>query len=254
MQLFEVKIIRVIIGFCVISATTLLTGCRFIKPLDGPGMVREVNDSLLSETPDSVVAEMEGEPSGEDEAGGLAPYRQVKIDIDSLPKSAERVDSYFQYAVYVNKETEGNEDAGEEGVYTVWLANERWGSAIMACRTNPTAPAQWEQMKGDNPDAVDVPLHLIATASEAWLAPGDVSKVIVQGCPDGRNVWTYIIDTFNHTAKQLPSSEGVIDRDWEKKEITVASYGYDDDGRYSFKRVYSLDGKFLRRVGEKERE
>ena len=40
----------------------------------------------------------------------------------------------------------------------------------------------------------------------------------------------------------------------EKKEITLASYSYDDDGRYSFTRVYSLDGKFLRRTGEIERE
>ena len=235
----------IIIG--VVLAIGVLAGCRFIKPLDGPGMVREVNDSLISERPDSVVAEVEGEPSGEDEAGGLAPYQQIETDIDSLPKSAEKTDSHFQYAVYVNKETLGDEDSGEEGVYTVWLVDERWGKAVMACRTNPTAPPQWERMEGENPDAVDVPLHLIASASEAWLAPGDVSKVIVQGCPDGRNVWTYIIDTFHHTAKQLPSSEGVVDRDWENKEITVSSYGYTEEGRYSFNRVYSLDGKFLRR-------
>ena len=242
----------IIIG--AVLALGILTGCRFIKPLDGPGMEREVPDSLQSETPDSVITEIEGEPSGEDEAPGLAPYQQIETDIDSLPPSAEKTDSHFQYAVYVNKESLGDEQSGMEGVYTVWLVDERWGKAVMACRTNPTAPTQWERMKGDDPDAVDVPLHLIASASETWLAPGDVSKVIVQGCPDGRNVWTYIIDPYNHTAKQLPSTEGVVDRNWEKKEITVASYGYDDNGRYSFKRVYSLDGKFLRRTGEIERE
>ena len=42
----------IIIGL--VLAIGVLTGCRFIKPLDGPGMVREVNDSLQSETPDSV--------------------------------------------------------------------------------------------------------------------------------------------------------------------------------------------------------
>ncbi|MBO4892055.1 MAG: hypothetical protein J5502_05555 [Prevotella sp.] len=46
-----------------VLAIGVLAGCRFIKPLDGPGMEREVNDSLQSETPDSVVAEVEGEPS-----------------------------------------------------------------------------------------------------------------------------------------------------------------------------------------------
>ena len=52
----------------------------------------------------------------------------------------------------------------------------------------------------------------------------------------------------------MPSTEGVVSLDWEKKEIIAASYGYDDEGRYSVNKAYSLDGKFLRRVGEKERE
>ena len=51
-----------------------------------------------------------------------------------------------------------------------------------------------------------------------------------------------------------PSTEGVVSLDWEKKEIIAASYGYDDDGRYSVNKAYSLDGKFLRRVGENKRE
>ena len=55
-------------------------------------------------------------------------------------------------------------------------------------------------------------------------------------------------------AIQLPSTEGVVSLDLEKKEIIAASYGYDDDGRYSVNKAYSLDGKFLRKVGGKVRE
>lgn len=102
--------------------------------------------------------------------------------------------------------------------------------------------------------AVDVPITQIASAEKAYIAPGDVSKVIVEGCPDGRNMWTYIIDPYKGTAKQLPSTEGVVTLEWEKKEIIASSYGYDDDGRYSVKKAYSLEGKFLRTVGNKERE
>ena len=46
----------------------------------------------------------------------------------------------------------------------------------------------------------------------------------------------------------------LITLEWEKKEIIAASYGYDDDGRYSVNKAYSLEGKFLRTVGNKERE
>ena len=109
-------------------------------------------------------------------------------------------------------------------------------------------------MSGNEADGVSVSLTQIAAADKAMIAPGDVSKVIAEGCPDGRNIWTYIIDPYYGTAIQLPSTEGMVSLDWEKKEIIAASYGYDDDGRYSVNKAYSLDGKFLRRVGEKERE
>jgi hypothetical protein len=79
-------------------------------------------------------------------------------------------------------------------------------------------------------------------------------KIIVEGCPDGRNIWTYIIDPYTGKAKQLPSSESVISLDTDKKEIIAASYGYDSDGRYTVNKAYSVEGKFLRIVGDKERE
>jgi hypothetical protein len=160
----------------------------------------------------------------------------------------------MQFAVYINKESAESEEGAFDAIYSVWLADERTGTVKKVCQTNPTAAPIWEQMKGKDPDAASTELQLIATAERAWIAPGDVSKVIVEGCPDGRNIWTYIIDTNAHTVKQLPSTEGVQDLDWNAKEIIVASYGYDDDGRYSFKRVYNIDGKFLRRTGEIERE
>ncbi len=66
-------------------------------------------------------------------------------------------------------------------------------------------------------DAVDVPLSQIAAADKAIIVSGDDVKIIVEGCPDGRNIWTYIIDPYTGKA-------------------------------------YSVEGKFLRIVGDKERE
>lgn len=86
------------------------------------------------------------------------------------------------------------------------------------------------------------------------IVSGDDVKIIVEGCPDGRNIWTYIIDPYTGKAKQLPSSEGVISLDTDKREIIAASYGYDSDGRYTVNKAYSVEGKFLRIVGDKERE
>ena len=177
------------------------------------------------------------------------------LDIDEMPKSAVRQpNAHFEHAVYINVERPSANEGEVEAICSVWLANEKSGTVIKVCVTNPMAELQWERMNGRDADAVDVPITQIAAADKAYLAPGDVSKVIVEGCPDGRNMWTYIIDPYTQTARQLPSTEGVVSLDWNNKEIIAASYGYDDDGRYSVSKAYSLDGKFLRRVGEKERE
>ena len=175
------------------------------------------------------------------------------LDIDEMPKTTVRQpDAHFQHAVYVNIDKPASGEGEMDAIYSVWLADERAGTVIKVCVTNPMAELQWQKMKGK--DAVNVPITQIASADKAYIAPGDVSKVIVEGCPDGRNIWTYIIDPYKGTAKQLPSTEGIVTLEWEKKEIIAASYGYDDDGRYSVKKAYSLEGKFLRRVGDKERE
>ena len=210
------------------------------------------NDTTINIVSDDAIEE--GEPTTEDEAPGLALYEPELLDIDQIPETAERQDSYFQYAVYVNIEQEPSE-YDLEGIYSVWWADERTGTAIKVLTTNPTADGNWDKMSKENHDAVEVPMHLIATASKAYLAPGDVSKIIVEGCPDARNIWTYIIDTRANTAKQLPSTEGVQELNWDNKEIIVASYGYyPEGGRYTYSEAYSLDGKFLRQTSEPEAE
>ena len=177
------------------------------------------------------------------------------LDISQMPETAVRQeDARFQQAVYINVDKPASGEGEMDDVRSVWLVNERAGTVFKVCVTNPMAEPQWSRMSGKDADGVDVALDQIAAADKAMFAPGDVRKMIVEGCPDGRNIWTYIIDPYQGTAIQLPSTEGVVSLDWEKKEIVAACYGYDDDGRYSVNKAYSLDGKFLRQIGEKERE
>ena len=186
----------------------------------------------------------------------VIPEKDTLLNIDDqMPETAVRQpDAPFQYAVYINEEKPASGEGEMDAVKSVWLCNERSGTVIKVCETNPMADALWSKMTDEEANAIDVPFSQIAAADKAMIAPGDVNKVIVEGCPDGRNIWTYIIDPYIGIAKQLPSSEGVVSVDWEKKEITAASYGYDEGGRYSVKKVYSIDGQFLRMLGDKERE
>ena len=185
-------------------------------------------------------------------ADGAAAVEQQALDVSKLPKTAQRMDSRDQVTVYVNVEQAPNED-DPAGVYSVWLVDEQKGSVQKICQTNPMGKPRWEQMKGRDANAVDVPLDEIAAAEKAYLAPGGM--VIVEGCPDARNVWTYIIDPMRRTAKQFPSTEGVVSVEWADEEIVLSSYTYDiEEGRYSYTRAYTIEGNFLRVVDEKVEE
>ena len=132
------------------------------------------------------------------------------IDIKQMPATAVRQQgSFFQYAVYINEDKPESDEGAMDAVKSVWLANERVGTVEKVCVTNPQAPAVWQQMNTPEANAVDVPITNIAAADKAWVVITDMTKVIVEGCPDGRNIYTYIIDTENHTAKQFPSTEGL---------------------------------------------
>ena len=255
------KRMTIITVIVVVLVAVVFVGCKYVRGqiLDGPGMERDSADYPVEEPVDGLNKEaiLDG-PDGTSTHAFTGSKDSVEVDlldISEMPKTAVRQqNTHFQYAVYINMEKPASGEGEMDEVSSVWLANERSGTVIKVCVTNPMSVAQWSRMSGKTADGVSVPLTQIAAADKGMIAPGDVCKVIVEGCPDGRNTWTYVIDPFQGTAIQLPSTEGVVSLDWEKKEIIAASYGYDDDGRYSVNKAYSLDGKFLRRVGEKERE
>lgn len=255
------KRMTIITVIVVVLVAVVFVGCKYVRGqiLDGPGMEHDSADYPVEEPVDGLNKEaiLDG-PDGTSTHAFTGSKDSVEVDlldISEMPKTAVRQqNAHFQYAVYINMEKPASGEGEMDEVSSVWLANERSGTVIKVCVTNPMAEAQWSRMSGKTADGVSVPLTQIAAADKGMIAPGDVCKVIVEGCPDGRNTWTYVIDPFQGTAIQLPSTEGVVSLDWEKKEIIAASYGYDDDGRYSVNKAYSLDGKFLRRVGEKERE
>ena len=242
------KKMTIVLAFAVVLIAAAFVGCKNTKGqiLDGPDMVRDSTNYPAKESVESTEA-----------AGAQATTETAvdMLDIKEMPKTAvKQKDSYSQYAVYINEDRPSSGENELDGIKSVWLADESAGKAIKVCVTNPMAEPQWEKMTDKDANAVSVPLTQIAAADKAMIIPGDAVKLIVEGCPDGRNIWTYIIDPVKGTALQLPSSEGVQNLDKEKKEIIASTYGYDDDGRYSVSKVYSFEGKFLRDTGEKERE
>lgn len=251
------KTIFTLIAGTALTAGLLFASCHGKVTISGDNGTDtlEFNTDSIREININVKTNEEGEADGT-EAMGLALYEAEAMDISELPETAKKQDRQGKLVLYVNIEQAPTEDE-PAGIYSVWMADEKAGKVCKILTTNPTAGSLWDQMKEKDSNAAPTEMHLIATAEKAFFASKDGSKIIVEGCPDARNTWTYTIDTQKRTVKQFPCTEGVQSIDLEKGEVILASYGYypaPDYGRYSVTNAYTIDGKFLRQASESEAE
>ena len=158
-----------------------------------------------------------------------------------LPDDAELKAEDNDRELYVNVDGVGSEN----GQWSVWMRDKNTGLVTYLFATENTAEPRWDQMQDGN--GIKVPFDQIAAGNcfTTVFIPWDSDKIFVEGCPDGRNVWSYIIDMNTKEAIQLPTNEGLIAIDPGKREIHMSNYQYNPEGgRYSVERVYTLDGRF----------
>ena len=167
-------------------------------------------------------------------------YEEMEED-PMLPEEAELKDQDEDRELYVNVDGVGSEN----GQWSVWLRDKNTGYVTYLFATENTAEPRWDQMQDGN--GIEVPFDQIAAGNcfTTIFIPWDADKIFVEGCPDERNVWSYVIDINTKEAIQLPTNEGLIAIDPGKREIHMSHYRYDaNGGRYSVERVYTLDGRF----------
>ena len=165
---------------------------------------------------------------------------EMEIEV-RLPDDAELKDEDGDRELYVNVDGVGSEN----GQWSVWLRDKNTGIVTYLFATENTAEPRWDQMQDGN--GIKVPIDLIAAGNcyNTLFIPWDADKIFVEGCPDERNVWSYIIDMNTKEAIQLPTNEGLIAIDPGKQEIHMSHYLYHPDGgRYSVERVYTIDGRY----------
>lgn len=172
----------------------------------------------------------------EDEDEDDAEYGEVY-----LPQDAELKDENDDMEVYVTIDGVGSEN----GQWSVWLRKKNTSIVQHLFFTNNTAAPRWSEMQDGNGIRVSIDEIAAGDCYNCEFIPWDPDKIFVEGCPDGRNVWSYIVDFKTKEAIQLPSNEGLIAIDPESKTIHMSNYYYHPEGgRYSMERVYTIDGKF----------
>lgn len=172
------------------------------------------------------------------------PYEDMDEEdgiVEKIPEEAVIKDEDNDRELYVNVDGVGSEN----GQWSVWLRDKNTGIVTYLFSTENTAEPRWSKMADGN--GIAVPINEIAAGDchNTIFIPWDASKIFVEGCPDERNVWSYIIDIITKDVIQLPTNEGLIAIDPGKREIHMSNYLYHPEGgRYSVERVYTIDGKF----------
>ena len=174
---------------------------------------------------------------------GESPYDDMDEEEDEvmLPEDAVLKDEDDNRELYVNVDGVGS----EMGQWSVWLRDKNTGMVTYVFATENTVEPRWSKMQDGNGIAVSIDEIAAGECYTALLIPWDADKIFVEGCPDARNVWSYVIDVKTKQAIQFPTNEGMIAIDPSKQEFHMSNYHYlPEGGRYSMERVYTIDGQF----------
>ena len=175
-------------------------------------------------------------------------YPEYEDDYDPLPEDAILRAESDHYRFYTSVARPASEEDPE--VLALWIKDRgeaeetRW-----ICNTFASSEPKWELMKDRNAIPVSIGSGDIACAENILPIPWNADMFYVDGCPDGRNIWSYILDASDPDdikAIQFPSTEGFLSFDTENKRIHLGAYRYrEEGGRYSVDQTYTIDGRFI---------
>lgn len=99
---------------------------------------------------------------------------------------------------------------------------------------------------GDGNKFYPVPIDSILVTSRVKIYNYDPLQLIVEGCPDMRNEFSYFIDVDKRKAWYVPANQGYIGSTCEEGYMIFQSYRYVSDpdiaGRYTFLQIFNDKG------------
>lgn len=105
----------------------------------------------------------------------------------------------------------------------------------------------WYMADGDR--FYPVPIDSILVTSRVKIYNYDPLQLIVEGCPDMRNEFSYLIDVDKRKAWYVPANQGYIGSTSEEGYMIFQSYRYVSDpdiaGRYTFLQIFDETGNLV---------
>ncbi len=160
-----------------------------------------------------------------------------------LPSTAMQSDRSERLELYINVDESGVDEY--PATISVYTKDIRSGKITYILTSNPRADIGWQQMKGTK-NAIEVTSNDIPAIEKAVFLPGCDNLILIEGCPDARNIYTYVIDTDKQKVLRFPTTEGLLYFEPDERLIHLSSYRYRaEGGRYSVDMAYTYEGIFV---------
>ena len=181
----------------------------------------------------------------------LAP----SLPIDSLyrvglPRTAKLSDCDDKLAVFLNDDKISESD---EDVYITSLYVFDMETRVFSKLLTTTDPTEYGWYKPAGEESLKCTLNDIHAIYGACIFPF-TRKLVVSGCFDMRNTFTYIVDVDDKSVTLLPTNGGLVGFTMEEGYAIMQSYEYntavDEDGtpmggRHTVLSVFDENGTFL---------
>lgn len=160
-----------------------------------------------------------------------------------IPSSAYAVAENDSFIVFLNDEAIEDSIEGLPSIKQVslWMysRNKKEGRRILL--SHPHTNMAFLNME----HSVCIPLDSIPTITKVTILswPNEPMKLLAEGCPDYRNVESFIINEGSDSTICLPTNRGLIGISEEDGLLIMQSYDYyEDGGRYNIIEAFDVKG------------
>ena len=160
-----------------------------------------------------------------------------------IPSSANAVAENDSFIVFLNDEAIEDSIEGLPSIKQVslWMysRNKKEGRRILL--SHPHTNMAFLNME----HSVCIPLDSIPTITKVTILswPNEPMKLLAEGCPDYRNVESFIINEGSDSTICLPTNRGLIGISEEDGLLIMQSYDYyEDGGRYNIIEAFDVKG------------
>ena len=168
-------------------------------------------------------------------------YKDEEDEYIELPEEAVMKDETDEMELYLGPAN----DSVESNEISMWLVDKNTGYITRVMTSNNNVAPRWEQLSKERGILVPIDEIAIGDCYNCFFIPWNHNYIFIEGCPDGRNIWSYVIDLENQVGIQFPSNSGIYKIEPESGLLYMSSYGYyPEGGRYTIVRTYVMTASF----------